>query len=134
MDGFKTMSGLKSKHFWILDDGNRLTAVAEAAADYDVAGSFEYKKAKSSEYIYNSNGSLVADKSRGIAYITYDVNNNPQNIYFTNGNEARYIYSASGEKLRVTHYVAMPNITKKNLDQDVHRRYLLLTLGYRFSL
>ena len=26
------------------------------------------------------------------------------------------------------------NITKKNLDQDVHRRYLLLTLGYRFSL
>ncbi len=30
------------------------------------------KKANGSGYIYNANGSLVADKSRGIAYITYD--------------------------------------------------------------
>ena len=28
---------------------------------------------------------LAPTKSRGIAYITYDVNNNPQNVYFTNG-------------------------------------------------
>ena len=32
-----------------------------------------------------ANGSLQADKSRGIAYITYDYNNNPKQIYFTNG-------------------------------------------------
>ena len=65
-------------------DGFQLTGVLESAADYDVTGSFEYKGAKGSQYIYDRNGSLVADKSRGIAYITYDVNNNPQNVYFTN--------------------------------------------------
>lgn len=32
-----------------------------------------------------ANGSLQVDKSRGIAYITYDYNNNPKQIYFMNG-------------------------------------------------
>ena len=93
-------------------DGNQLTGVSEAVADYDFTGSFEYKRLKGSQYIYNSNGSLIADMSRGIAYISYDLNNNPSRIYFTNGNETRYVYSATGQKLRVTHYVAIPNITR----------------------
>jgi RHS repeat-associated protein len=93
-------------------DGNLLTGVSETAPDYDVAGSFEYKRANGSEYIYNSNGSLVADRSRGIAYITYDVNNNPQAIYFTNGSVTKYAYSATGEKLRSIHHTAMPYITR----------------------
>ena len=93
-------------------DGNRLTGVSEAASDYDVEGSFEYKRAKGSQYIYDANGSLVADKSRGIVYITYDANNNPRRIYFANGNETRFVYSASGQKLRVTHNTAKPNITR----------------------
>ncbi len=53
---------------------------------------------------FNANGSLVADKSRGIAYITYDLNNNPKQIYFTNGSVTKYVYSAAGQKLRVVHY------------------------------
>ena len=93
-------------------DGYQLTGVTEAATDYDVAGSFEYKKTNGSQYLYNANGSLVADKSRGIAYIAYDVNNNPSRIYFTNGNVTTYVYSATGEKLSVKYYVAMPNITR----------------------
>lgn len=92
-------------------DGNQLTGVTESASDYDFAGSFEYKRAKGSQYIYNDNGSLVADMSRGIAYITYDFLNNPQTIYFTNGNMTKYTYSAFGEKLSVEHYNAEPNIT-----------------------
>ena len=48
----------------------------------------------------------------GIAYVTYDTNNTPSAIYFTNGNETRYAYGTSGQKLRVTHYVAKPNITR----------------------
>ena len=36
--------------------------------------------------------------------------------------------------LDARYHFGLTNITKKNLDQDVHRRYLLLTLGYRFSL
>ena len=93
-------------------DGNQLTGVSETASDYDFAGSFEYKRLNGSEYIYNSNGSLSADRSRGIAWISYDLNNNPQAIYFMNGNEIRYTYSASGEKLCARYYMAVPNVTR----------------------
>ena len=92
-------------------DGNRLTGVAETAADYDATGTFEYKGAKGSEYLYDSNGNLTADRSRGIAYISYDSNNNPSRIYFTNGYMTKYTYSAAGQKLSVEHFVATPNVT-----------------------
>jgi RHS repeat-associated protein len=54
----------------------------------------------------------VADKSRKIAYITYDLNNNPKQIYFMNGSVTKYVYSATGQKLRAVHYTAKPNITR----------------------
>ena len=92
--------------------GNQPTSVSESASDNNTSGSFEYKKANGSGYIFNANGALVADKSRGIAYITYDYNNNPKQIYFTNGSVTKYVYSASGQKLRVVHYTAKPNITR----------------------
>ncbi len=86
--------------------GNQPTSVSESASDNNTSGSFEYKKANGSGYIFNANGALVADKSRGIAYITYDLNNNPKQIYFTNGSVTKYVYSASGQKLRAVHYTA----------------------------
>ena len=70
--------------------------MTEAASDYDFTGSFEYKRPNGSQYMYDANGSLVADKSRGIAYITYDANGNPNRIYFTNGSQTRYLYCSSG--------------------------------------
>ncbi len=108
VNGYGTMDNLTLTY-----EGNQLTGVAETAADYDVSGSFEYKSAQGSEYLYDHNGSLIADRSRGIAYITYDSNNNPSRIYFTNGNETRYIYSATGQKLRAAYYIAVPNITRE---------------------
>ena len=92
-------------------NGNQLTGVTEAAADYDFAGSFEYKRANGSQYLYNANCSLIADKSLGIAYITYAPNGNPGKIYFTNGNVTKYVYSATGQKLSVEYRVAAPNVT-----------------------
>ncbi|MBO4851557.1 MAG: hypothetical protein J5529_11775 [Prevotella sp.] len=63
-------------------------------------------------HIYNGAGSLVADKSRGIAFVTYDASNNPGAIYFTNGSVTKYAYDSSGQKLRVMHHTAKPNITR----------------------
>lgn len=111
-------TGSGSTSYGVMDNltisysGNQPTSVSEAAADYNPTGSFEYKKAKGSGYKFNTNGSLIADKSRGIAYITYDYNNNPKQIYFTNGNVTKYVYSASGQKLRAVHYTAVSNITR----------------------
>jgi RHS repeat-associated protein len=92
-------------------DGNQLTGVSEAAADYNATGTFEYKSANGSEYLYDANGNLIADRSRRIAYITYDSNNNPSSIYFTNGYMTKYTYSATGQKLAVGHFIALPNVT-----------------------
>ena len=52
--------------------GNQPTSVSESASDNNVSGAMEYKKANGSGYKFNANGSLQADKNRGIAYITYD--------------------------------------------------------------
>jgi len=57
-------------------------------------------------------GSLVSDAGGKIAKIKYDLNNNPVLIYFTDGSETEYVYSASGQKLRVVHYTAKPNMNK----------------------
>jgi RHS repeat-associated protein len=103
-------------------NGNQLFSVEEDAKDYDYAGSFEYKRLNGSKYVYNENGSLVADKSRGIAYIKYDYNNNPTLIVFTDGSETEYVYSASGQKLRVTHTTAKPNVVTRNVGDVVKGR------------
>ena len=58
-------------------DGNRLAGVSEAASDYDFTGSFEYKRPNGSLYMYDANGSLVADKSLGIAYVFHNAYNTP---------------------------------------------------------
>ena len=52
--------------------GNQPTSVSESASDNNTSGAMEYKKANGSGYKFNANGSLQADKSRVIAYITYD--------------------------------------------------------------
>ncbi|MCQ2527404.1 MAG: RHS repeat-associated core domain-containing protein, partial [Lachnospiraceae bacterium] len=52
----------------------------------------------------------MSDAGRKIAYIKYDYNNNPVRIQFTNGCVTNYIYSATGEKLRVIYQTAVPNI------------------------
>ena len=113
-----TRYGKTSSGYERMDDltiwytGNQPDDVYESVADNNASGSFEYKKSKGSAYKFNANGSLVADKSRGIAYITYDLNNNPQQIYYTNGSVTKYVYSAAGQKLRVVHYTAKPNISR----------------------
>ena len=54
----------------------------------------------------------VGKQSTGICHARpHEAYNNPRRIYFTDGSQTRYKYSATGEKLRVIHQTAVPNIT-----------------------
>ena len=111
-----------NKHgaFGLVDDlymsynGNQLTSVRDNSTHSIYAGATDfYTDSSKKEYplTYNGAGSLVSDAGRKIAKIDYDLNNNPVRIQFTNGNVTKYIYSATGEKLRVTYQTAVPNIS-----------------------
>ena len=94
-------------------EGNMLVSVCDSASRLPYAGATDFDGVPGQEYplSYNGSGSLVSDAGRGIARMDYDLNNNPVRIQFTNGSVTKYIYSATGEKLRVTHQTAVPNIT-----------------------
>ena len=91
---------------------NMLTSVCDSASRYSYAGATDFDGMPGENPLtYNASGSLVSDAGRGIARIDYDRLNNPVRIQFTNGSVTRYVYSTAGEKLRVIHQTAVPNIT-----------------------
>jgi len=93
--------------------GNMLASVRDNASRHSYAGATDFDGVPGQEYhlTYNASGSLVSDAGRGIARIDYDRLNNPVRIQFTDGSVTRYIYSTTGEKLRVVYQTAVPNIT-----------------------
>ncbi|BCS84839.1 hypothetical protein prwr041_07320 [Prevotella herbatica] len=92
--------------------GNRLTSVRDNATQLTYEGATDFNGEPNKEYplTYNDAGSLISDAGRKIAKIDYDYLNNPVRIQFTDGNVTKYIYSATGEKLRVIYQTAVPNI------------------------
>lgn len=89
--------------------GNQLSSVTESAASVLNVNSMDVKNG-ANNIRYNANGSLVSDGTRGITNITYDDNNNPRRIQFSNGSVTKFIYTATGRKLRTIHYTAPENI------------------------
>ena len=94
-------------------DGNRLMSVRDDASRHTYTGATDFDGVKGQEYplTYNEAGALVSDAGRRIARIDYDAFCNPIRIQFTNGNVTKYIYSATGEKLRVVYQTAVPNLS-----------------------
>ncbi len=90
-------------------NGNLLTSVRDNASRMAYAGATDFDGVAGLEYplTYNGAGSLTSDAGRRIARIDYDCLNNPVRIQFTNGNVTRYVYSATGEKLRVVYQTAV---------------------------
>jgi RHS repeat-associated protein len=74
---------------------NRLLAVVEAG---DRHQGFNDGNTVGDDYVYDSNGSMVADKNKGIASITYNHLNLPTKVVKTTSEYVRYIYDASGRK------------------------------------
>ena len=106
-------------------DGNQLSKVEENAPAVLYAGSLDVKHS-TSDIRYNANGSLTMDGTRDITHIDYDLHNNPLRIQFANGNVTKYVYSATGEKLRTIHYTAMPNthVEMGQVYADIEKRCL----------
>ncbi len=89
--------------------GNQLNYVEENASPVLFFNSLDVKNG-AEVIMYNRNGSLIYDETRGIVNIRYDNNNNPVWIQFDNGNVTKYIYTVTGQKLRTIHYTAPKNI------------------------
>jgi RHS repeat-associated protein len=66
------------------------------------------------EYEYDSNGNMVLDKNKGIT-VTYNIQNLPTRVEFTDHRRIEWMYDSAGNKLRKTVYNAN-NIMQSKTD------------------
>ena len=71
-------------------------------------GSMDYSGGnREMSFGYNVWGALVKDESHGISDISYDWFGNPLRVSFSDGSYTEKVYSATGEKLRMTHVTSL---------------------------
>ena len=110
-------NGLRSSYgpqYGAIDDmeyeyrGNRVTRITDRADDpvYYGANHFIDGADEDEEYTYNANGNMTRDLNRGIASVSYDLNQRPRTIEFTGGGRTDYLYDMDGRKLGAQHTVA----------------------------
>ena len=105
--------------FGLIDDltyqynGNQVQSISDKAGSLLYDGSFDFKDGanESTEYFYNANGALTTDLNKGISKIEYDMLDNLSTITFNNGFKTKYVYDASGNKLRTIHEALTTNTT-----------------------
>ena len=81
-------------------DGNQLKSVSNSGykdSSYDMQVSTGIES-YGNDLVYDANGNVVKDKSKGIVSIKYNVLNLPEEIYSKNA-DCRYVYDADGNKL-----------------------------------
>ena len=84
---------------------NRLQTVTEdpsIGSTDNKLGDFTDKNRTGDDYVYDQNGNMTTDNNKGIANMTYNYLNLPQNIPITGKGNISYIYDASGNKLQKT--------------------------------
>ena len=91
-------------------NGNQLTKISDSVEDPTYVGAFNFKDGANtgSEYAYDANGNMTADKNKGISSITYNTINLPQKITFSDGKTTEYVYSYDGTKLQTKHTTSVP--------------------------
>src|SRR5690606_6111204 len=67
------------------------------------------------DYEYDANGNMIKDRNKGIASISYNYLNLPEQIVFENSNSIEYTYNAAGVKLKktVVEETANPEVRKE---------------------
>ena len=85
--------------------GNQLLKVDDAAVGPYYQGAFHFVDGadEAVEYEYDANGNLVRDLNKGIISISYDLNNQPRKIEYSDGRNVSYLYDAEGSKLSVSY-------------------------------
>ena len=89
-------------------DGNRLLKVTDNMEEVVYGDAFDFHDGADEdvEYEYDSNGNMTVDLNRGIKEIEYDLNNRPLSVTFSTRpaeQRTKYLYDASGRKLRTTY-------------------------------
>lgn len=83
---------------------NKLLKVADANTTASTTGWFKDGVNASDDYTYDASGNVKTDLNRGITGIDYNYLNLPERISFSNGTFVRYIYTATGDKIRREHH------------------------------
>ncbi|MFN7652001.1 MAG: RHS repeat-associated core domain-containing protein, partial [Cyclobacteriaceae bacterium] len=82
---------------------NRIEKVEDSANPSVAAqGDFKNGTTQTIEYSYTGDGSMMADKNKGIDSVKYNFLGKPYRIKFTDGRVVTYTYDAGGNKLKST--------------------------------
>jgi YD repeat-containing protein len=84
--------------------GNQLAKVEDAVAVATGTGDFKNNANLTTEYTYNTDGNLTADKNKGIDSVHYNMLGKVRRIKFTDGRVITCLYDASGNKLKMKTY------------------------------
>ena len=106
-------SGISGEKYGLIDclaysyEGNRVVSITDDGQEVYSYGAFHFVDGadEAEEYTYDANGNITSDLNRGISDISYDVNNRPHRIRFSDGGETRYIYGLDGVKRRAEHVI-----------------------------
>ncbi|MCE2996021.1 MAG: hypothetical protein LW863_10505, partial [Flammeovirgaceae bacterium] len=87
---------------------NQMLSVEDAAPITTGKGIGDFKNGATitTEYTYNTDGSMTADKNKGIDSIKYNVLGKPYRIKYADGKLVTYVYDAAGNKLKMVAIVA----------------------------
>jgi RHS repeat-associated protein len=89
---------------------NKLLGVSDAG---DIRQGFTDGNVGSDDYTYDNNGSMVADKNKDIATITYNHMNLPLQVTKVSGEYIKYFYDATSRKLCQQVYTSASVLTKQ---------------------
>ncbi len=90
--------------------GNQLQTVSDGG---DIAKGFIDGNIASTDYVYDANGSMTADKNKGISSIVYNHLNLPDKVTKSTGDYVKYIYDATVRKLSKQVYKSANSLIKK---------------------
>ncbi len=103
--------------------GNQLLSVNDAANDQV---GFKEKSGSGTEYNYDLNGNMTADKNKGLVNVKYNFLNLPELLTGDDNKTIRYIYTADGQKVattadgKTTYYAGLAIYEESTLKQVLH--------------